>query len=187
VNEMVPLILLQVPWREADSIDYFHQAMKSLAAEIQNAEVESKQVILETRPPIGISAQEEEGMSSTMRQELGFQIGQKMFQSINEAFKGKANNFAGFCVAGGSTKGKFPTAMQDDTQNAVRQGIRTCAREEWGYELCFWEMGAKRMLQPKVGRLWRNNNGQATIGRDAARELFCVNARDLADEITEGL
>jgi hypothetical protein len=51
--------------------------MKSLAAEIQNAEVESKQVILETRPPIGISAQEEEGMSSTMRQELGFQIGKK--------------------------------------------------------------------------------------------------------------
>jgi hypothetical protein len=40
------------------------------------------------------------------------------------------------------------------------------------------------MLQPKVGRLWRHN-GQD--GRDAARELFCVNARDMADEIKAGL
>jgi len=74
--------------------------------------------------------------------------------------------------------------MQDDTQDAVRQGIRSKAAEEWGYDLCFWEMGAKLMLQPKVGRLWRHN-GQA--GRDAARELFCVNARDMADEIKAGL
>ena len=39
--------------------DYFNQAMKSLAAELQNAGVEYKQVLLETIPPIGISAQEE--------------------------------------------------------------------------------------------------------------------------------
>mmetsp|Transcript_21109 Transcript_21109/g.42243 ORF Transcript_21109/g.42243 Transcript_21109/m.42243 type:complete len:396 (-) Transcript_21109:1338-2525(-) len=180
VNEMVPLILMQVPWREEDSDDYFNQAMKSLADELQFAGVECKQVILETRPPIGISAQEEEGMSTIARQELGFQTGQNMFKSINKAFQD--TTIAGFCVAGGSTKGEFPTAMQDDTQNAVRQGMRSCARDDWGYDLCFWEMGAKLMLQPKVGRLW-GHNGQA--GRDAARELFCVNARDMADEIRE--
>jgi hypothetical protein len=33
--------------------------MKSLAAELQHAGVEYKQVLLETIPPIGISAQEE--------------------------------------------------------------------------------------------------------------------------------
>ena len=42
-------------------------------------------------------------------------------------------------------------------------------------------MGAKLMLQPKVGRLWAS---QTRAGRDAARELFVVNAEDLADEIS---
>ena len=40
-------------------------------------------------------------------------------------------------------------------------------------------MGAKLMLQPKVGRLW----GQSQAGRNAARELFRVNAEDMAEEI----
>ena len=119
-----------------------------------------------------------------MRQELGFRAGQNIIHSINEAFKGRTlTTIAGFCVAGGSTKGEFPTAMQDDTHHAVRKGRRTCAREEWGYGLCFWEMGAKLMLQPKVGMLWNNNNGHA--GRDEARELFCANARGMADDIKE--
>lgn len=164
--------------------------MKSIANELQMVGVDCNKVFLETRPPIGISAQEEEGMSTILRQEVGLKTGQTMFDAIKIAFQGgattysRSNNIAGFCVAGGSTKGEFPTAMQDDTQNAVRQGIRSKAAEEWGYDLCFWEMGAKLMLQPKVGRLWRHN-GQA--GRDAARELFCVNARDMADEIKAGL
>jgi len=185
VNEMVPLLLLQVPWRESNAKEYFHQAMTSLASELQIARVECNQLMLETRPPIGISAQEEkEGMSGTERQELGFEIGQIMFQTIHTAFQFQGGNtIAGFCVAGGSTKGQFPTAMQDDTQNAVRQGIRSCAREVWGYnEVCFWEMGAKLMLQPEVGRLYWGNDG-----RDAARELFCLNARGMADEIRVGL
>ena len=84
-------------------------------------------------------------------------------------------------MAGGSTKGDLPQAMEDDTQHAVRQGLRQRAREHWGYDLCFWEMGAKLMLQPKVGRLWAS---QTRAGRDAARELFVVNAEDLADEIS---
>ena len=100
-----------------------------------------------------------------------------MFELIRTAFAGEM--IPGFCVAGGSTKGSFPTAMEDDTQNAVRQGIRRRARERWGYEFCFWEMGAKLMLQPKVGRLW----GHTGVERDAARELFRLNARDLAEEI----
>ena len=73
--------------------------------------------------------------------------------------------------------------MEDDTQNAVRQGIRYLAREYWDYDFCFWEMGAKRMLQPQVGRLWRKGDG----GRNVARRLFCVNAQDMADEIMENL
>ena len=179
---MVPLALLQLPWREIDSIDYFHQAMNSLASELHNAEVNCEQLILETRPPIGISALLEEGMNGTARQELGFQTGKTMFQAIHEAFFQEYNTtIAGFCVAGGSTKGEFPTAMQDDTQNAVRQGIRLCALEEWGYDLCFWEMGAKLMLQPEVGRLW----GQQGGGRDAARDMFGLNARNMADEIKD--
>lgn len=182
INEMVPLLLLQVPWREDNSKEYFQQAMQSLASELQLAGVECNQLLLETRPPIGISAQEEEGLSCEARQELGFEIGQKMFQAIHTAFQGNTT-IAGFCVAGGSTKGKFPTAMQDDTQNAVRQGMRSRAREVWGYDFCFWEMGAKLMLQPKVGRLW----GDGEDGRDAARELFWVNARGMADEIRVGL
>ena len=69
--------------------------------------------------------------------------------------------------------------MEDDTQNAVRQGMRQCARRRWGFDVCFWEMGAKLMLQPKVGRLW----GHTQAERDAARELFRVNAEDMAEEI----
>ena len=188
VNELVPLLLLQLPWREPDADDYFQWAMKSIASELQMAGVDCGKVFLETRPPIGISAQKEERMCSILRQEVGLKTGQTMFDAIKTAFQGdttsNSNNIAGFCVAGGSTKGEFPTAMQDDTQNAVRQGIRLMANEEWGYDLCFWEMGAKLMLQPKIGRLW-GHNGQA--GRDAARELFCVNARDMGDEIKAGL
>ena len=182
IYEMVPVMLIQVPWRVKNASKYFSEAMNTLAKELEIAGVDSNKMILETRPPIGISAQEEEGMVGSMRIELGFQTGQLMFRSIQEAFKG--NTIAGFCVAGGSTKGDFPTAMQDDTQNAVRQGIRSCASDTWGYDFCFWEMGAKLMLQPQVGKLY-GHNGQA--GQDAARELFCVNARDMADEIQEAL
>ena len=132
---MVPLILLQLPWREMNAInDYFNQAMKSLASELQNAGVKCEQLILETRPPIGMSVQLEEGISDKAnqelgfqagRQELGFQTGEFMFEAIHTAFSKEYNTtLAGFCVAGGSTKGEYPTAMQDDTQNAVRQGIR---------------------------------------------------------------
>lgn len=179
-QEMVPLVLIQVPWRESGdcSNDYFEQAVKSFAGALKNARVESKRVILETRPPIGVSAREERGLRGTTRISLGLETGQKMFEAIDEAFDG--DKIAGFCVAGGSTKGDLPTAMEDDTQNAVRQGMRRCAQQQWGYELCFWEMGAKLMLQPKVGRLWRT-------GRDAARELFLLNAHDLADEIKEDI
>ena len=41
-------------------------------------------------------------------------------------------------------------------------------------------MGAKLMLQPKVGRLW----GHTQAERDAARELFRLNAEDMAREVT---
>jgi len=182
-REMVPLVLIQVPWRETggDSNDYFKQAIKCFANALRDARVESKQVILETRPPIGVSTREERGLAGTMRISLGLETGRRMFDAIEEAFDG--DTVAGFCVAGGSTKGDVPTAMEDDTQNAVRQGMRQLARVRWGYDLCFWEMGAKLMLQPKVGRLW----GNAQVGRDAARELFCVNAEDLADEIKDGI
>ena len=101
-----------------------------------------------------------------------------MFEVMQEAFDG--TTIAGFCVAGGSTKGDLPPAMEDDTQHAVRQGIRHRARERWGYDVCFWEMGAKLMLQPKVGRLW----GHTQAERDAARELFRLNAEDMAREVT---
>ena len=116
-------------------------------------------------------------MSASDRVSIGLATGQKMFDIIEEAFGG--DTITGFCVAGGSTKGNVHTAMEDDTQNAVRQGIRQGAQRKWGYDLVFWEMGAKLMLQPKVGRLWDKTSGR----RDAARELFSVNAEDLADEI----
>ena len=178
--EMVPLILLQFPWRDPDiSIAYFREAVKAFASSLNQAGVESRRVLFETRPPIGLSAQEERGLSGTEKVALGLDIGKIMFGVFDECFP---NKIAGFCVAGGSTKGEFPTAMEDDTQNAVRQGMRHSARQKWGYDLCFWEMGAKLMLQPKVGRLWGQNT-QAS--RDAARELFCINAQDLADEIQE--
>eukprot|EP00986_Skeletonema_menzelii_P012884 scaffold7278_cov155-Skeletonema_menzelii.AAC.6 len=57
-----------------------------------------------------------------------------------------------------------------------------CALEEWGYDFCFWEMGAKLMLQPEVGQLW-GQGGQG--GRDAARGVFCLNVRKMADEIKD--
>jgi len=182
-QEMVPLVLLQVPWREPgeDSKVYFEKAVKIFARALKKEDVESKRVLFETRPPIGVSAQEEKGLGATARISLGLETGHTIFDVIREAFDGKS--IAGFCVAGGSTKGDVPTAMEDDTQNAVRQGVRDCARRYWGYSVCFWEMGAKLMLQPKVGRLWASGPG----GRDAARELFCVNAEDLAEEITAAM
>jgi len=182
-QEMVPVVLIQVPWREPgdDSNEYFEQAIQSFADALKDATVESKRVVLETRPPIGVSAQEEKGLPMTTRISLGLETGRKMFEVIEEAFHG--DTIAGFCVAGGSTKGDLPTAMEDDTQNGVRQGMRNCAQQRWGYEACFWEMGAKLMLQPKVGRLWGNTQS----GRDAARELFRVNAEDMADEIKAGV
>ena len=183
-HKMVPLLLLQVPWRESKetSREYFTQALHCLANALNTATVEPKRLLLETRPPIGLSAQEERSLSGTEREALGLEIGRTMFEIIEQSFGG--DMISGFCVAGGSTKGDHPTAMEDDTQNAVRQGIRQYALRKWNFELCFWEMGAKLMLQPKVGRLW-GTNGQA--GRDAARELFRVNAENLADEIKRGL
>jgi len=177
-QQMVPLVLLQVPWRDGAeaSSAYFAQAVGSFASALRGAGVESKRLLLETRPPIGLSAQEERAMPGTARAALGFETGRHMFDAIAEAFGGET--IAGFCVAGGSTKGDLPTAMEDDCQNAVRQGMRQRARQRWGYDLCYWEMGAKLMLQPKVGRLWAS---QTRAGRDAARELFVVNAEDLAD------
>lgn len=175
--EMVPLILLQVPWREAGDIskDSFSYVVKGLRRAFGNANVESKRVMLETRPPIGVSAQEEKELGEKARIALGFETGAFMFQDLEDGFG--ADKIAGFCVAGGSTKGQFPTAMEDDTQNAVRQGMRHQAKKQWGYDLCFWEMGAKLMLQPKVGQLWRQKK------YDASRELFCKNAQALAEEI----
>eukprot|EP00531_Pseudo-nitzschia_arenysensis_P020592 CAMPEP_0116147288 /NCGR_PEP_ID=MMETSP0329-20121206/17673_1 /TAXON_ID=697910 /ORGANISM="Pseudo-nitzschia arenysensis, Strain B593" /LENGTH=366 /DNA_ID=CAMNT_0003643203 /DNA_START=213 /DNA_END=1309 /DNA_ORIENTATION=- len=177
-SKMVPLILLQFPWRDPDiSVDYFRSAVTEFASALNEAGVASNQLLFETRPPIGLSAQEERGMSGSERVKLGYDTGTTMFEIFKKAF---SNPIAGFCVAGGSTKGDNPTAMEDDTQNAVRQGIRECARTKWNFDFCFWEMGAKLMLQPKVGRLWATNT---PAGRDAAREFFSINAKDLADEI----
>lgn len=182
---MVPLVLLQVRWREPEnhSLSCYRNAMASLAAAFRAAKVDPTRVLLETRPPIGLSAKEEAtALTKAERIALGQQTGRTMFGVLNEAFGGAP--IAGFCVAGGSTKGMVPTAMEDDTQNAVRQGIRESAREMWGYDVCFWEMGAKLMLQPAVGRLWCDQSGDR---RDAAaaRELFGSNARDLAEEIVQ--
>jgi len=194
---MVPLILIQVPWREppppspgeesssSSSLDRFEQAVRKLAIGLKRKGVESDKVLLETRPPIGVSVRDETAMSGGERISLGLRTGRKMFEILQEAFGNNNNNnngatrIAGFCVAGGSTKGAVPTAMQDDTQNAVRQGIRRSGLAAWGYEVCFWEMGAKLMLQPGVGRMWGQKEGH----REAARELFRSNARALADEI----
>jgi hypothetical protein len=55
-NELVPLLLLQLPWRVPDADDYFHWTMKSIANELQMVGVDCNKVFLETRPPIGISA-----------------------------------------------------------------------------------------------------------------------------------
>ena len=183
-HEIVPLILLQLPWREKGndvSSEYFKHAVESFASSLKSLKVDLQGLLFETRPPMTISAQEEKGLSGTARASLGLEIGQQMFEVIDQAFDGDA--IAGFCVAGGSTKGDLPLAMEDDTQNAVRQGMRQRARRRWGYEACFWEMGAKLMLQPKVGRLWAHSQA----GRDAARELFRVNAEDMAEEITTPL
>ena len=184
---MVAVILIQVPWREEQAYDYFERAIECFANASKTFEVEPQKIILETRPPIGISAREERGLrSGPERISLGLETGRKMFDAIAHAFGGGDNDdgctttITGFCVAGGSTKGEFPTAMEDDTQNGVRQGMRQSAQQQWGYGLCFWEMGAKLMLQPKVGRLWGDNTQS---GRDAARELFRINAEDMANEI----
>lgn len=174
-HEMVPVLLLQVPWRETGCIACFQQVIKGLSSAFMEAKVESKLVMLETRPPVGISTQEERELGKTARQSLGLEIGKIMFGAIEEAFHD--GTIAGFCVAGGSTKGKMPTAMEDDTQDAVRQGMRQSARRGWGYDVCFWEMGAKLMLQPEVGQLWGEGK------RDAASDLFCTNAQNLANEI----
>ena len=179
-QEMVPLILLQCPWREPgeeESSAYFRCAVGAFAAAARTAQLETKRVLFETRPPLPLSAQEETRLSATTRRSLGLRTGHEMFEVIRAAFGEEA--IPGFCVAGGSTKGELPPAMEDDTQNAVRQGIRQRARKHWGYEVCFWEMGAKLMLQPKVGRLW----GHTQAERDAARELFRLNAKGMADEI----
>ncbi|KAL7546589.1 hypothetical protein ACHAWF_009927 [Thalassiosira exigua] len=180
-REMVPLVLLQVPWRETggESGRYFEQGIRSFADASRNVEVETTRLLLETRPPVGISAREERDLDGEARISLGLKTGGKMFDVIREAFDG--GTVAGFCVAGGSTKGDNPTAMEDDTQNAVRQGMRREAKRQWGYEMCFWEMGAKLMLQPEVGRLWGSGPG----GQDSARELFCNNAKALSNEITQ--
>lgn len=175
---LVPLVLLQVPWREpGESSDYFASAVKCFAAALRGANAESRRLLLETRPPVGLSAREERGLSGTDRTSLGLATGRGMFDAIDEAFGG--DTIAGFCVAGGSTKGDVPTAMEDDTQDAVRQGIRERARRKWDYDVCFWEMGAKLMLQPEVGRLW----GDGGARRNAACELFRANAEALAEEI----
>ena len=189
-QSLVPLVLLQMPWREktrdySSSMDYFVEAVKCFAGALRTAKVDPKRMIFETRPPIGMSSQQERSLSGKERISLGLETGHKMFKVIESAFEGET--VAGFCVAGGSTKGDYPTAMEDDTQNAVRQGIREIAYQQWGYEFCFWEMGAKLMLQPKVGRLWGCCGNNSQSGRDAARELFRVNAKDMAIEITSGL
>ena len=155
--------------------------MGAFASAARSAKVETRRLLLETRPPLAFTAQEERGLPATARIASGLEVGKQMFNVINEAFYG--DSLAGYCVAGGSTKGELPPAMEDDTQNGVRQGFRERAREVWGYDACFWEMGAKLMLQPKVGRLW----GVSQMERDAARELFRVNAMDLAEEIVAPL
>ncbi|CAJ1932740.1 unnamed protein product [Cylindrotheca closterium] len=213
-HELVPLLLVQVPWREDSrengdgddndngnnndiSFQYFDQAMNGLAKALKDQQVDCSKLLLETRPPIGISAMEERNLSTAERIELGFQVGKQMFSVLDHVFAesntdeadnddstGKtAPTLLGFCVAGGSTKGINPPAMEDDTQNAVRQGIRQSASKAWGHTTtmlcCYWEMGAKLMLTPQVGQLWGSGD------KDAARELFVQNAKAMAEEIVQ--
>ena len=182
-HEMVPLALLQLPWRETQgaSTAYFKQAVEYFAAALKKRQVDPKKMLYETRPPMTLSAQEEKALGGAARVSMGLAIGETMFEVISEAFDG--DPIAGFCIAGGSTKGAFPQAMENDTQNAVRQGMRRRARRRWGYDVCFWEMGAKLMLQPKVGQFW----GKSRAERDAARELFLFNAQNIAKEVATPL
>ena len=178
-KQLLPIVLIQVPWRHERSKSYYDTVLLYLARSLQEQSVETCKLILETRPPMGdLSAQEEASLSSDERIQLGAEIGTQMFETISLCFP---NQIAGFCVAGGSTKGQNPPAMQDDTQNAVRQGIRSSASEKWKYPLCYWEMGAKLMLQPEVGQLF----GTAEMKTDEAKELFASNAKALAYEISQ--
>ena len=151
-QSIVPLVLLQMPWREPGdaSSNYFKQAVHSFADALKRAKVDVRRVLFETRPPMTVSAQAEKGLKGTERTSLGFDIGSRMFEVLNEAFN-DGDSIAGFCVAGGSTKGDLPLAMEDDTQNAVRQGMRQCARQQWGQgmQLCFWEMYRRRGSSPR--------------------------------------
>jgi hypothetical protein len=181
-SKLVPVVLLQMPWREQGvSTDYFRQACKSFVSALTTETVDPRKLVFETRPPVGLSARAEAALSEPERIALGWDTGKTMFEVFEELLNTESSPFAGYCVAGGSTKGAIPTAMQDDTQNAVRQGLREASRERWGHEFCFWEMGAKLMLQPQVGRLWGEGRS------DEARELFCANARDMAGEIVRSL
>jgi len=186
--ELVPVVLLQVPWREEEppnvSLEYFQEAVQGLVDQMIKYRVDNQKMLFETRPPMGISASKEASLSGPERVALGTNIGRTMLRTIGGALSSSSSNkeqpptpFGGFCVAGGSTKGSNPTAMQDDTQNAVRQGMRNEAVALWGFPFCFWEMGAKLMLQPQVGELWGAGE------REKARDLFCANAKALADEI----
>eukprot|EP00747_Dinoflagellata_sp_TGD_P088099 gnl/TRDRNA2_/TRDRNA2_163881_c0_seq4.p1 gnl/TRDRNA2_/TRDRNA2_163881_c0~~gnl/TRDRNA2_/TRDRNA2_163881_c0_seq4.p1 ORF type:complete len:248 (-),score=34.47 gnl/TRDRNA2_/TRDRNA2_163881_c0_seq4:60-803(-) len=175
------MALIQTPWRQEDAKMYFQQAINSFANAAKNNNVDTSRVFLETRPPIGVSAVKEKGLDTTERERLGFETGRVMFEAMRQVFG--PTGFLGFCVAGGSTSNpqKSPNAaMEDDTQDAVRQGIRKGARAKWGYDVCFWEMGAKLMLQPEVGQKW----GHSKEERDAAQRLFCENAEKLAKEIS---
>ena len=185
---MVPLVLLQVPWRHPErpaggstSTEFLENAVRALTKALVAEGVDCGKLLFETRPPIGVSAADEGAMASSERWALGLNTGRTVFRILDQAFGtgGAGQTPAGFCVAGGSTKGAVPTAMQDDTQAAVRRGIRERALAEWGYEACFWEMGAKLMLQPAVGRLW------GTGDRGASSELFRSNAKALAEELVE--
>ena len=51
---------------------------------------------------------------------------------------------AGFCVARGSTKGKFCMMIK---QNAVRQSVhvRLKVNEEWDFDSWLWDIAAKLM------------------------------------------
>ena len=71
-------------------------------------------------------------------------------------------------------------AMEDDTQDAVRQGIRKGARTKWGYDICFWEMGAKLMLQPEVGQ----HGGRRSI-RSIGRSRDRIDRFDRFDKFSD--
>ena len=69
-HEMVPLILLQVPWRESGDTAsrYFKQAVHAFAEALRRAQVAPRRVLFETRPPMALTAQEERGHSLAQRQ-----------------------------------------------------------------------------------------------------------------------